>query len=198
MEKTKKKKIALFIVLGAVLSLALIYCGTYHYYKKYVWMPHLPDESMIDYIDETKSRTYYYLKMEDIRYQYCISFPTLYGFLGSNCVFDVVSSIQDDDEHVRINENGEKEYYESPSDSKFAFTLAGRLNLKGKVKLFNCVVNAIPPEENCAAAAYFSLSPDLKLKNEDELSEAEKNLFQQAYPEMKTLCDNMYHIFSLE
>ncbi|HAG12352.1 MAG TPA: hypothetical protein DCG49_00640 [Ruminococcus sp.] len=54
-----KRKKAAFDLPGRDHLRLFLYCGGYLYYKNYVWLPHLPDPSMIEYVEKEAPRTYY-------------------------------------------------------------------------------------------------------------------------------------------
>ena len=185
----KRKKRALLLCLVVMICGLFLYCSGYLYYKNYVWLPHLPDPSMIDYVEKEAPRTYYYLKMENNNYLYRMSFPSITGFIRSHCVFDAVSNTNYyDDDYVPEDGIEVPNHVDYGDHSKYAFTIACRLDMKGKIKFFGCFVDA-----TC-----FWLSPDLELINEADLSDADMQLYQDAKPEMEALCKSLCDIFSLE
>ena len=189
------KKKPVMIILSVAALITLIYTGTWLYCKHFIWLPHLPDQSKIDYVETIGAYTYYNLKIDEDGYFYRMLVPTFTGFLGGRCSVDAVSVIQLED--MPVNENGETENRRVTERSNLAFTVGCPLNLTGKIKAYHFMINATFPDDDCASVAYFIISPDMELNNKDELSAPELKLYQKSLPEMEKVCKKFHELFSV-
>lgn len=189
------KKKPLIITLSVAALLALMYTGAWLYCRHFIWLPHLPDQSKIDRVETEKAWTYYYLKEDEDGYLFRMLVPSFSGFLGSHCVLDAVSCIViNDTDQSGDDETGNHHIAEI---SDFSFTAACPLNFKGEIRSFGFVVNAAVSDDDCAAAAYFDISPDMELENEEELTVAELKLYQAVLPEIERVCKKFHELFSV-
>ena len=189
------KKKPLIITLSVAALILLIYTGAWMYCLHFIWLPHLPDQSKIDRVETEKAWTYYYLKEDEDGYLFRMLVPSFSGFLGSHCVLDAVSC-------MAINETDGNDDFETGSRyreviSNFSFIVACPLNSKCEIKSFGFVVNAAVPDDDCAAAACFNISPDLELENKEELTAAELKLYQAVLPEIERVCKKFHELFSV-
>ena len=185
------KKKPVFIILSVAALITLIYTGTWQYCMHYVWLPHLPDQSKIDYVKTQGAWTYYYLKPDEDGCLYRMLVPTFSGFTNGRCVLDVVSNFAYPDV------DGETESGQDAGKSIISFTAACPIYLNGKLKSYGFMINATFSDDDCASVAYFDLSPDMELNNKDELSAPELKLYQKSLPEMERICKKFHELFSV-
>lgn len=193
-----KKKKTLFIVLGIVLGLVLLYCGVWMLYRHVIWMSHIRNATEPlekQYWDDGGQTDYTF--MDPSGDGYTLSFMKFYHF---GCFIQTAPALVIDDVNPEYDENGEPVYpVFNKNGSEFQITLSGTVTLKNEIPVYRANINRISEQMRTDGQIDFifvRFTRDGELLNGDELSAEDKQLYNEAKDELMRLVRRTEEIFA--